>query len=362
MNKLKRILMLGAVAAAVAVPAYAQTQPQGSTQAAQAGQGDEAAKNKLYEDFLAARKKWKDSATGPTGAENYKAAYELGKQYVEKYGAADDDYAKYVKKFVADYDTYQKAARRAQLEPLIKDEKYGDAFTLGKQLLAENPNDLATLYLLSFGAVKATTSAAKDEQYNAEATGYAKKALQLMEQGKTFVEGTPIPQKDEKLALLNYGLGLFSRKSAPSEAAGYFLKAAQYNSGLKTDAQTYGLLAQAYESDYESVAKDFADKYKDAAAAETPEGQAAKTKVDAVTDRLIDAYARAVSYAGTDTKYASLKPTWMERLTELYKYRHEGSDAGLQELIAGITSKPLPAVTASQPQATTSAQTPSKSN
>ena len=360
MNKLKRILMLGAVAAAVAVPAYAQTQPQGSGQAAQTAQTDEAAKNKLYEDFLAARKKWKDTATGPTGAENYKAAYDLGKQYVEKYGAADDDYAKYVKKFVADYDTYQKASRRAQLEPLVKAQKYPEAFALGKELLAENPDDLATLYLLSFGAINATT--AKDEKYDAEAIGYAKKALQLMEQGKTFVEGTPIPQKEEKLALLNYGLGLFTRKSAPSESAGYLLKAAQYNSGLKSDAQTYGLLAQAYESDYEKLAKDYADKYKDPAAAETPEGQAAKAKVDAVTDRLIDAYARAVAYAGNDAKFSPVKPTWMERLTELYKYRHEGSDAGLQELIAGITSKPLPAVTASQPQATTSAQTPSMSN
>jgi hypothetical protein len=354
MNKLKRILILGAVAAAVAVPTNAQTQPQGSDQAAQT-QTDDAAKNKLYEDFLAARKKWKDSATGPTGTENYKAAYDLAKQYVDKYGAADDDYAKYVKKFVADYDTYQKASRRAQLETLVKDKKYPEAFTLGKQLLTENPDDLATLYLLSFAAINSTTTG--DSKYDAEATAYAKKSLQLMEQGKTFVEGTPIPQKDEKLAVLNYGLGLFTA-SNPSESAGYLLKSAQINSPLKSNANIYVALAQNYEKEYEGLAKDYADKYKDATAAETPEGKAAKDKVDAVTDRLIDAYARAVAYAGNDAK-----PAWKDRLTELYKYRHEGSDAGLQEYISSITSKPLPAVTASQPQDTTSsAQNPSMSN
>src|SRR4051794_19609292 len=115
MNKLNRILMLGAVAAAVAVPAYAQTQPQGtqpqgSTQAAQTAQTDDAAKNKLYEDFLAARKAWKAEPNGPAGAEKYKAAYDLAKQYADKYGSANDEYANYVKKFVADYDTYQKAS------------------------------------------------------------------------------------------------------------------------------------------------------------------------------------------------------------------------------------------------------------
>ena len=32
----------------------------------------------------------------------------------------------------------------------------------------------------------------------------------------------------------------------------------------------------------------------------------------------------------------------MARLTELYKFRHNTSEAGLNELIAGILSQPLP--------------------
>ena len=36
------------------------------------------------------------------------------------------------------------------------------------------------------------------------------------------------------------------------------------------------------------------------------------------------------------------KKAWMETLTTWYKFRHNDSDAGLTEMIAGVTSKPLP--------------------
>jgi len=34
--------------------------------------------------------------------------------------------------------------------------------------------------------------------------------------------------------------------------------------------------------------------------------------------------------------------TWRTRLAEFYKFRHDGSDVGLNELIAGILATPLP--------------------
>jgi hypothetical protein len=353
MKKLTRFMVVSAIAAAVALPAYAQnTQPQGgAAQTAQTPQTDEQAKTQLYNDFLAARKKWKDSQTAksPTEVDDYKAAYDIAKQYVDKYGAADDEYAKYVKGFVAGYENFQKTARKGNVDKLIKDKKYAEAFAAGKQVLAEDPNDLATLFLLSRGAL-----IANDESLNADATTYAKKALELVGQGKTFQEGTPIPNKDEVLAILNYALGWFARKSSPSESATYFYQAAQYNSGLKKEAQTYDLLAAAYEKDYETVAKDYAAKYPDDASRQTPEGKAATDKLNAVTDRLIDAYAREVAYAGTDPKNAPLKTRAMARLTELYKFRHDGSDAGLNEFIASVTSKPLPTLSSTQPSSTTS--------
>ena len=59
-------------------------------------------------------------------------------------------------------------------------------------------------------------------------------------------------------------------------------------------------------------------------------------------DRVIDAYARAVALAGSDPKYKDLKADAMGRLTDWYKFRHNKSDTGLNDMIASILSKPLP--------------------
>ena len=74
---------------------------------------------------------------------------------------------------------------------------------------------------------------------------------------------------------------------------------------------------------------------------ETPESKAALENLNQVIDRIIDAYARAVALA-TAPEYAAKKAEWTTQLTTFYKFRHNDSDAGLQELIAGVLSKPLP--------------------
>jgi hypothetical protein len=57
---------------------------------------------------------------------------------------------------------------------------------------------------------------------------------------------------------------------------------------------------------------------------------------------MIDAYARAVALAGNDPQQQTAKNSWMNQLTNFWKFRHENSDAGLTEYLAGILSKPLP--------------------
>jgi hypothetical protein len=58
---------------------------------------------------------------------------------------------------------------------------------------------------------------------------------------------------------------------------------------------------------------------------------------------MIDSYARAVSLAGNDPKYAQNRTAWLNALTPFWKFRHEDTDAGLTEFIATVLSKPLPA-------------------
>ncbi len=355
MKNLTRFVIFGILAAVVALPLSARNSPPfGASSGQAAQQPDDAEKNKLYEQFTAAYAKYKASsdAKSPTANDDYKAAYDVAKQYVEKYGSSNDDYSKYFRdKFIPRYETYQKSLRKSQIDQFINDKKYPEAFALGKQILADEPDDELTMFKLTKAAIIATT--AGNEASNAEATAYAKKAIDLINNGK-FQPESPNQTKDVALAILNYGLGLFTMKSSPTESAAYLFKAVQYDSGLKKEAPTYGLLASAYETEYLNVATEYKTKFPDATTQATPEGKAATEKVNAVTDRLIDAYARAVAYAGTEAKYATPKQKWLDRLTELYKYRHDGSDAGLKELIAGVTSKPLPTLGNMPPASSTS--------
>ena len=75
---------------------------------------------------------------------------------------------------------------------------------------------------------------------------------------------------------------------------------------------------------------------------ETPESKAALEKLNVVMDRIIDAYARAIAAAGTDPKTQQNRTDWTAKLSTYYKFRHEGSDAGMNEFIAAALQKPLP--------------------
>ena len=80
----------------------------------------------------------------------------------------------------------------------------------------------------------------------------------------------------------------------------------------------------------------------------TPEQIASPTckamieQLNLVVDRVIDAYACAVSLSGSKPNYATHKAEWMKQLTTYSKYRNAGSEAGLSDLIATVLSKPLP--------------------
>src|SRR5258705_9402976 len=104
---------------------------------------------------------------------------------------------------------------------------------------------------------------------------------------------------------------------------------------------TYAYIAGTYEAGpYEKQSDDYKKLYegKD----ETPESKLALANINQVIDRMIDAYARAVALAGSEAQYQAGKTEWMEGLTTWYKYRHNQSDAGLNEMIAGVLTKPLP--------------------
>lgn len=321
MKKLVRIIALSALVAALWLPAVARNTLSLTTTTALAFQ-DEEAKAKLYNDFLAKYK------TEP------QAAYAIAKEYLQKY-PAESDQTKYLQKWIAAYESKAKEARKANVEDLLRQQKYADAFTAAKAILAEEPADVRTLNNAVFAAFYAA-GVNKNETFNGEAANYARKSIQLIETGQ------PFDKKDETLGWLHSALGFFSLKNNPSEAITSYIKAAGYEGTVKKDPQTYLFLADAYRNaEYTKLAGEYKTKCSTAEQQATPDCKTMSDRVNQVVDRMIDAYARAAALA-TDAKYARLKADVMTDLTAFYKFRHEGSDTGLTEYIAGILAKPLP--------------------
>ena len=102
------------------------------------------------------------------------------------------------------------------------------------------------------------------------------------------------------------------------------LKAAQL---APTDAYNYLLLGSILDDDYQNQAKLFQGM---------PESQAKRDtlpKVLAMLDSVIDTYARMIALSEGN---AALQPARQQRLQDMeayYKYRHNNSTAGMQQLI-----------------------------
>jgi hypothetical protein len=63
--------------------------------------------------------------------------------------------------------------------------------------------------------------------------------------------------------------------------------------------------------------------------------------VSDLVERTIDAYARAVALS-TRPEQQEARTRILAQLTSLYKNFHSNSDAGLNELLATVLTKPLP--------------------
>ena len=350
MKNVLRLLIFTVAVAIFALPAFAQ-----DTTAA-AAQDPKAACTDLYN-------KWRENSAKGTTAVQQKTAYDTGKEFLRQ--CSSDEFVSYVQKWVA---KYEKAALVTEFDKVIDTKNYAKSFEVGRQILNDDPENVRVLVRLAYaGLLNATSGANANTALDADAMAYAQKAIQLLQSGKTTDNWAPFTNKDDALGWLNYALGVHNFKRATGESANHFIKAAQANSSTKQDPTTYYYLATAYQK---AEYKPLADDYQATCAGKdlTDECKAKLNTMNLVVDRIIDAYARAISLAGTRPEFQTQKADWTKQLTGFYKFRNNDSEAGMNELIASIQAKPLllpgmQSTPAPAPApATTPATTPSTSN
>jgi hypothetical protein len=267
---------------------------------------------------------------------NPAAAYQAARDYMQKYQKDKDQYTDYLQKWML---AYERDDRKNSLPGLINQKNFAEAFSTGAKILADEPNNLRVQIDLGYAGYLAAS--AKNEQFNATALDYARKAIQQIEAGKAPADWAPFKGKDDTLAYLHYAVGFLTVKTEPNGAIDSLLKAAHFESDIKKTASTYYFLAAAYEAGpYKTLSTEYQAKY--ANKPETPESKAALEKLNVVMDRIIDAYARAIAAAGTDPKTEQNRTDWTAKLSTYYKFRHDGSDAGMTEFINTALQKPLP--------------------
>jgi len=266
---------------------------------------------------------------------NPTVAYQAARDFMTRYPKEKSEYSDYIKQWMM---FYERDERKQRLPVLINEKNFVEAYKVGNQILTDEPDYLRTRIDLGYAGYLA--SSAKNDSFNTTALEYARRAIRDIESGKAPSDWAPFKGKDDTLAYLNYAVGFLMLKTTPDQSIDPLIKAVQYESDIKKTPSTYYFLAAAYESGpYRTLSTAFQTNY--AGKPETPESKAALEKLNVVIDRMIDAYARAVAAAGSDPKTQQAKAGWMATLTNYWKFRHENSEAGLNEFIAAALSKPL---------------------
>ena len=319
----RRALPVLAASLAVLLPCLAAAQPpQPHQQHASAPQLITQAQADLYE-------RWRANVNL-----NQPQAYEAGREYLSKY--PEDAYAAYVRPWVA---AYEREARKREFARLFAAQQFAQVFTVGRQVLAEEPEHLKTLTHLAYAGYLAAGKG--DETHSDAALGYARKAVAAIDAGAQANDWQPFADRADALGYLHFIIGELTLKSDPEQAIQLFRKAVTYETSVKHTPVLYSRLAAAYVvGRYDPLSKDYQTRF--AGREADDESRAALEKIYAVVDLISDAYARAVALSGTDPKYAEARQRWSAELTRFYKFRHNDSADGLEAFVAGVTAKPLP--------------------
>lgn len=201
-----------------------------------------------------------------------------------------------------------------------------NAFRVGTEMLAKDAEDVHALAQLSFmGAEEVRRN--KNTKFAQQSLQYGSKAIELIEANKKpakmddanwALQRQRLSQLYQENAILNSSLG------NTVEAKARALKATVVD---PKDPSAFALLGVLINMEYTEVAT----KYPTMAAGEAK--QQALRKAQGLIDEMIDAYAHVMALSAGHPEYQALAQQVSVDLTTYYKFRHNQSTEGLQQLI-----------------------------
>jgi hypothetical protein len=226
---------------------------------------------------------------------------------------------------------FNQPAEADAVEPLLiaaylDNNQLDEGFRATATWLGRHPEDINMLMRLTIAgsneAVRGNSNFIKQSQQ------YGMKAIELMEADKkpAEIEAAEWPAfKTRWLPVIYREVGIIAFRLDDKATAKIRLEKAV---ALKTtDPSVYALLGNFADDDYAALV----NKYK---SAPTPaEGEAALKQAREQLDRVIELYAQAVALSEAKPEYKQISDQVTPALQSYYKFRHNGSTDGLQQLI-----------------------------
>lgn len=212
--------------------------------------------------------------------------------------------------------------------------RFDEAFATGTEFLKSNPDSLLVLVkLMSLGTDQAKQ---RNGKFIESSLQYGAHAIQLIEAKKTpaGMDEATWKHYESNLPVLYESMGLLNLlKGDRGEAKARFAKATEL---APNDPFNYLMLIDIFDTEYQDAAKRYQSM---------PSGKAKNDeypKVMAALDKVIDTLARAIALSEGNPRLEKARQQSLKDLETYYKYRHDNSTDGMQQLIDKykVTAKP----------------------
>lgn len=264
-----------------------------------------------------------------SAAADKEKAYQTSKEFLARFGTEKNDIIKKVRKYVETY-------RTTMFFKAVDGNNFQNAFTLGKEILADEPGNADVLLNLTYAGYN--SMAAGDKTYADDTISSARKASEVIEAGTNPKSFAPFKDRTDALAWSYYIEGTLVTTRDKKAGAASIYKATLLDSPIKENALPYNMIALYYEEEYTKLASALKGKMAAKPVNET-EAAALEARLKQALELMLDAYARSSKKA--DAENAANKAALKNRLAEVYKFVKK-TDEGLSEYVNYTTKTPLP--------------------
>ncbi|HEY8225141.1 MAG TPA: hypothetical protein VIG25_07680 [Pyrinomonadaceae bacterium] len=226
----------------------------------------------------------------------------------------------------------QLAVMAALLDSYLLADRPDDVFKVGTAILAKDPEEIHALVQMSF--VSANQIRKQNPKFVQQGLQAGLKAIELIEADKKPAQmdaaswanhKAQLPQIYQQVAILSLVGGNLA------EAHTRAVKATVIG---PTDPTNFAVLGMVINNDYMQLATNYKTM------TEGKEKQETLKKLEGLLDEVIDAYAHAVGLAVGKPEHQPMMQQLTVDLTSYYKFRHNQSTEGLQQLIDKYKPKP----------------------